>query len=204
MNLILRSKLITAPTVEPVTFDEFSHHARLIDLVDETVSDEEDYVESLITLARNWCEDYTGRAFITQTWDFYMQDWPAGDYIEIPKPTLSGISYIRYYGTDDTEYTLSASTEYSSDLISEPGRVVLRYNQSWPSTSLRPSNPICIRAICGYGDAATDVPTNIKHAIKMLASHFYENREKIIVGRIVSDIPSTVEYLLDMYKVVFI
>ena len=59
MNLTLK----TAPETEPVSLNEAKAFLR----VD---SDEDDnYITSLIKTAREWCEDYQHRAYITQTWE---------------------------------------------------------------------------------------------------------------------------------------
>lgn len=107
--------------------------------------------------------------------------------------TASGI--IRYYGTDNTVYYMDGSDLFL-DIKSEPGRIVLAYGESWPSTTLRPVNGVCVTFIAGYGDAGSSVPKNFKNAILLLLGHLYENREATIIGQTVQELPLGVEALL--------
>lgn len=46
----------------------------------------------------------------------------------------------------------------------------------------------------------SDLPADVKHAGKLLLSHFYEVREPVMVGTIVSKLPYSVTYLLAAHK----
>ncbi len=139
------------------------------------------YVQTLIKTARQWAEDANGRKLISQTWYYYMDQFPAGNTIMLPFPPLQSVSSIKYYDVDSTEATFS-SDDYEVDAISEPARIVLGYSQSWPSTTLRTANGVCIEFVCGFGDAASSVPTPIIQAMKLLMAHWYEHRESVTVG----------------------
>jgi hypothetical protein len=76
------------------------------------------------------------------------------------------------------------------------------YNEIWPTTLDHP-NAVQIQYVTGYADAsalATARP-NIILAIKMLVDHWYENRSPILAGSIVTDIPKTVDALLQAERV---
>jgi len=142
-------------------------------------SAEDDVLTRFISAARVYCEEYQGRAYITQTWEKALDDFPAADTIQIPIAPLQSVTSVKYYDTDETESTLSDSYYYV-DTYKDPGRIVLQYGYSWPSDVLRPANGVIIRYVCGYGDNATDVPESIRQAILLLVGHFYENRENSI------------------------
>jgi len=107
--------------------------------------------------------------------------------------------------TDATGVAVSGSgtlsggvtAEYVADTYKEPGRVVLAYGQTWPTTTLTVTSPIAITYISGYG-TPEDVPMPIKQAILILVADYYENRESYIVGQTPSHI-KTVEALLGPY-----
>lgn len=168
---------------------------------DASTSVEDDLLNSLITAARQYCEDYQRRAYITQTWELWLEAFPAKNYIEIALPPLQQIAdpespVITYYDTDDTEATFS-SDDYFVDIKSEPGRIVLNYSKSWPSTALRPANGVCVTFVAGYGDAASDVPKKVKQAMLLLIGHLYENREVVqTTGMNAVVVPMTVDSLL--------
>ena len=52
---------------------------------------------------------------------------------------------------------------------------------NWPVTFQR-DDAIKIEYFIGYGDAATDVPETIPHALLMLIAHYYENCENELIG----------------------
>jgi len=163
---------------------------------DASTSVEDDLLNSLIEAARQYAEDYQRRAYITQTWELWLDSFPSEDYIEIPLPPLQTVNSVKYYNTSDTEATF-ADTYYLQDIKSEPGRVALNYSETWPSTTLRPSNGVCIEFVVGYGDVASDVPKKVKQAMLLLISHWYENREAVIsTGAMPKEIPFAVDALL--------
>ena len=53
---------------------------------------------SLITAAREYVEDFTGRALINQTWNGYLDKFPA-QFIELPKPELRSVGFVKYCAT---------------------------------------------------------------------------------------------------------
>jgi uncharacterized phiE125 gp8 family phage protein len=141
-------------------------------------SAEDGLLNTLITTAREYCEGFQNRAYIEQTWQLWMDSWPREDRIQIPLPPLVSVLSIKYYGTDDTEYTLTP-TEYFVDTKSEPGRVVLGYGKSWPIVILRPANGVCIEFVAGYGATASVVPKKVSQAMLLLIGHWFKNREAL-------------------------
>ncbi len=55
-------------------------------------STEDDEITQIIKTAREYCEGFQNRAFITQTWELWYDSFPAEDYIKIPLPPLISIS----------------------------------------------------------------------------------------------------------------
>lgn len=160
---------------------------------------EDSLITSLIAAARDWCESFQNRAYVTQSWYLILESFPSDDYVEIPKPPLQSVASIKYYGTDNTEYTMTA-TDYFVDSDSERGRIVLAYNKSWPTTTLRPANGVIIEFTAGYG-AASAVPEKIKAATKLILGHLYEHREEV-VEKVLTKVPTAAESLLWQDKIV--
>ena len=161
--------------VAKVTVAACEFGADIITVSQESI--EGDLLNDLITTAREHVEDITRRALLTQTWDYYLNDWPSGNAIILPFGNLASVTSISYKDTDGTETTLTETTDYLVETNGEGfGRIVLPYGESWPSDVLYPSNPIKIRFVCGW-TAAPDVPGRIRTAVKMIAADLYENRE---------------------------
>lgn len=169
-------KLATAPAAEPVSLTEAKAQLR----VDFT--DDDDLIDAVITAARETAELVTRRAFINQTWDLYLDAFPGEGRIDLPLPPLVSVTGVYYTPVDSSEATFAAAG-YVVDDKGEPGGVVLKDGYSWPADELAIVNGVRIRFVCGYGAAATYVPTRYRQAIKLLIGHFYENREDVVVGQ---------------------
>jgi len=177
----MKAKIFTAPVIEPISIAELRLHLR-IDA--ETVEDHEEdsLLTDLIASARYHVENVTRRALLSQTWDYYLDDWPA-DAITLPFGNLQSVTSVKYKDTAGTETTLVLTTDYYVETNGEGfGRVVLPYGESWPSDTLYTSNPITIRFVCGWTTAAL-IPGNIKAAVKMICADLYSNRESQVYGQ---------------------
>lgn len=141
-----------------------------------TTTSEDTFIETLVKAAREWCERFQNRSYITQTWRLYLDDFPDDDYIELPKPPLVTVSSVTYYDTANALQTLAVA-QYVVDAIDEPGTISLAYGCSWPSTYAQ-RNVVIVEYVAGYG-AASAVSLRVKQAILMLVSHWYENREPV-------------------------
>ena len=162
---------------------------------------EDNLLAMLITTAREYCEEFTGRALATQTLEAYLDGF-TGREIELPKPPLQSVTSIIYKDKDSTETTLTADTDYIVDTESDIGRVVLPYAESWPSFTAYTVNPIKIRYIAGYY-ASNLIPKSIKQAMLLLIGFWYDNREAVLVGQgtMSKRLEFAVDALLSMYRI---
>lgn len=185
--------LLSQPTVEPITLEEIKAHCRVEHEQDDIL------ISALITAARQWCEHYTRRAFINQTWDLAISTVPEKRYINLPRAPLSSVTAVQLFNERDELKTWSAD-QYYSDVIHTPGRVVLRDDATWPSQQ-RCSNGMVVTYVAGYGPDGSFVPEAIKLAIKQLVLHWYEYRGDAVHTTMTAHAPMTVEALLDPYRV---
>jgi uncharacterized phiE125 gp8 family phage protein len=188
--------LVTPPANEPVTVEEAMEHLR-VDGLEEVL-----LVEGLVRAAREYAETFTGRALITQVWDWTLDCWPRGNTIELPRPPLQSVDSVKYLDEDGAEHTVNASS-YLVDTTNRPGRIRLRTNQSWPTDTLREISAITIRFSAGYGDDAEDVPQTIHQAMLLMIGDLYENREASIVGTSVVKTTFATDSLLYPYRIRF-
>lgn len=184
--------LFQGPTLEPVTVQEATDWARI------TNSSEDDLVEGLIRSARAHVEQLTGRALLTQTWDLYLDCFP--EQIDVPRPPLQAVTYIKYTDANGTLQTL-ASSEYTVDAKAEPGRIVPAYGKSWPGTRYEP-NAVQVRFVAGYGPEASDVDAKapeLRQAIGVLVATMYEQRETN-TDQLVTDVPEAFTQLIAQHR----
>lgn len=183
--------MAVAPTTEPVSLAEAKLQARVDVATDDAL------ITALITAARELVEKTTWRALITQRWDFYLDAWPEGDEIVLPKPPLKSVVTLEY--TSEAGATVAVpAADYAVDVATEPGRIVLKSGAAWPGGTLARLNPIHVRFECGYGAAAA-VPEAYKLAIKLLVASWYENREAVTFGSAAAqELPWAVRALLNV------
>lgn len=155
--------LVTAPVDEIVALDEVKEYLKV-------EHDEDDaLIMEMVKAARLVAEQYTGRAFLTQTWDFIL-DQP-GQEIITPKQPLQSVTSIKSIDDDAVESVVD-SADYYLDLSSS--RIILKSGESWGS--MRERAGWKARIVCGWTDV-TLVPDEIKRALKMMVAHAYEFRE---------------------------
>lgn len=165
-------ELKTAPAAEPITLADAKEHLR----ISNTAQD--DYINALIDAAIDRVDGPHGlirRALITQSWYLKFCDWPLNDKIHIPLPPLQSITAITYYDTDNVQQTLATSVYDVITPTNGQGVVSLAEGQSWPSLYDRP-DAVSIDFIAGYGDAGSDLPSSVIHAIKLLIGDLYADR----------------------------
>lgn len=183
--------LKVAPSVEPVTLAEAKLHCK----VDTT--DDDALITALIVAARQQAEHRTGRALVTQQWELTLDRFV--ERIALPRPALVSVQSVKYLDDNGVQQTL-ANTEYqvvTSELV---GFIQSAYGKSWPSCRVQPDS-VVIAYTCGYG-AADAVPVSLKSWIKMAVATLYAQREAIITGTIVAEVPHDFfAGLLDPYLV---
>ena len=137
---------------------------------------EDVYLTSLITAARQYCEEYQNRCYITQTLELALPYFP--HEIEIPRGNLQTVDSVTYKDSAGVTTILTVDTDYVTSIRGIVGRVVPAYSKTWPSFILFPLDAVVITFTCGYGTAA-DVPETVIQAMKLLISHWFVNRVPI-------------------------
>jgi uncharacterized phiE125 gp8 family phage protein len=171
--------LNTGPIDEPITLNEAKSQLR----VDTDFTADDTYIERLIKEARKQCEIESYWSTMTQTYDLYVDQWPSGDYFELPRPPLVAvdeITYTTFTGDPDSPTTLATSVYYV-DTYKTPGRVYLKPNQEWPGDDLYPTSPIKITFQCGH-NARGSIPGNLRNWMFKHITDNYENREPLLIG----------------------
>ena len=167
----------TAPTGEPVTVEELRDHLRV------STTDDDLLIENIGKAAREYAETFTRRQLMLATYTLHMDGWPAGDDpIVLPRPPLLSVTSVGYVDTDGTSQTVSTSV-YTTDTVSDPGRVYLSYDQAWPTDTRTQRKAVNVVYTAGYSSGSTlatqrdAVPDAFKSAILILAGDLYEHRE---------------------------
>lgn len=190
-------KLVSGPATYPLTMVEAKSHLR----VDH--SSENDLIELFLKAATQNAEKFLGRALIDQTWDLFLDAFPA-DGIAIPLPPTIDVIGVFYRDTAGVEQEFSA-TSYDVNDTGEDTVVALVTSGSWPATNTA-GNAVRVRFRAGYIDNSFSPPVgevsfDIKAAILLTLGSLYANRERVVVGTISSELPWGAEQLLRPHRV---
>lgn len=189
------------PTTFPITVAEAKLHAHI-----DTSTDDAD-VTAWIQLATRTVEQFTRRTLITTVWRMTYDALPF-DFFTIPaipriirlfRPPIISLDEIEFVKEDDST-SLFTLSDLIVDTNSEPGRVSLRPGVEWPS-GLRLIDAVRIKYTAGYGATGASVPEAFRTAIKRLVGTMAENREDIIIGQSVVDIPFGTKAILAPYQI---
>lgn len=188
----------SGPAAEPVTVAEAKAHLRV------DISDDDAYIGTLITAAREWVEAYLDRTLVNTQWVMRLDSFPIED-IELPRPpmvssgTATSVSVAYTYTSGAT--AVYSSSSYRVDRASTPGAVRPIYGGTWPS-GMTDENAVSVTWWAGYGADGSSVPAVIRHAMLMLIGHWYDGARQAAVstGAVPQDVPYGVKSLLDSAK----
>lgn len=183
--------LTSAPATEPISLAEAKAHLRV------DADDEDALIVQLIVAARMFVERTLGLALITQGWSYFLDFWPRSSCVTLPIAPVQAVSAVTLHDGAGGSTTLDAE-DYAVDVLSQPARLVL--NGATPPVVARALNAFEIAFTAGYGDAASDVPAPIRHALTLLVAHWFERREPVVLGVGATEVPSTVAGLLLPYR----
>ncbi len=158
--------MINPPTTEPLSLEEAKSKLKAEEEEDSTIN-------SLIVQAREWCEDYQGKKYITQTLEAYLDEFPTSDIEFTFCSPIQVIESIKYIDAEGSENTVEPNS-YILDDVSFVNKIVLAKNKKWPTVALQTVNGVKIRFVAGYGDIDT-VPETVKWAMILHMKTLYED-----------------------------
>jgi uncharacterized phiE125 gp8 family phage protein len=181
------AKITVAAANEPITLDEVKAQG----IVDH--SDDNAILGRLIKAARDHVEHYCGVRFASQTIEAKCDCFADLCRLrESPVSSLTSISYVDVAGATQTV----AATVYELRADGLEASITLRYGQAWPT--IQPGSRITLTVVVGYESA----PEAVRHAMLMLVATWYAQRENILVGATVENLPmpSSVDALLCNFR----
>lgn len=187
-----------APPAEPLSRAQAKAHLRV------EHDDDDDLIDALITMAREWVENHCRRSLVQRTLELRMDAWCP--VILLPRGPVQSITHVKYVDATGTLATLSTS-HYQADLYSTPPRIVPAWGLIWPTLKEGELNAVVVRYVAGYAPGATsptdygaNVPRTILAAMKLIIGHLYENRELAAAVQLY-DMPFAVRALLAQHEI---
>jgi uncharacterized phiE125 gp8 family phage protein len=186
------TKVITAPTYEPISAADVAEYIRVDDLAQDEL-----LLEGMITAARQYLEQYLSRPIATQTLEEALTGW--ADPIVLDS-SLQSVTSIKYLDLNGVEQTL-ASDQYLVDTYSEPAQITPAYNVEFPELYAVPNN-VKVRYVAGYTSGGSPdlnpMPKPLRFAMMLIIGDLYANREA--GGDKAYQINPTVQSLLQFYR----
>ena len=201
----MNTKLSVKPIQPAITRTQAKGQLRIKE--DETFED--DFLDGLIPQATRIVELLARRQFITATYIKSLQSFhdtrnvkhpgdhhdthnhhdhegDEHDVIILEHPPLQSVEEIKYIDTDGNEQILDLA-DIQLDTFKEPGRIKPAFGKSWP-TARKQFNSVLIKYKAGYGDDESTLPPEVKRAVKLVVSHYFENRDLVLTANDVEQI----------------
>ena len=189
----MATKVITAPTYEPISVADVAEYLR----VDSVVADQY-LIASLITAARQYLEQYLNRPIATQTLEEALTGWSNPLVLDGALQTVTSIKYLDVNGAEQT----LASGQYLVDTYAEPAQITPAYNVTFPDLYAVPNN-VKVRYVAGYTSGGSPntspLPNPLRFAMMLVIGDLYANREASVTGTTYTVNP-TVQNLLQFYR----
>lgn len=186
MNL----RIVTEPTVEPVSVEDAMAHCRA-DSADQT------YVEALIPVARQMAEKYTERALAVATYELRLDDFAS----EIPLiAPVQSVESVKYIDSDGVEQTVDADV-YTLDDNPDASFIRLAYGKSWPAPRVE-ANAVRVQFVSGYTVESPNthpLPKPLYQAMLMIIGHLYTNRQDVS-DKQAYEVPLASSHLMTPYR----
>ncbi|MEM8772641.1 MAG: head-tail connector protein [Pseudomonadota bacterium] len=173
--------LLSPAAAEPVTLSEMKNHLRLTDAAEDAV------VASALAAATRSVEARGGLALMTQGWRLTLDARPE-ETLFLPIAPVTAIDAVTVSGVavDPSAYEFAPGS---------PAR--FRPSRPWPAPQERIGG-VTIDFSAGYASAG-EAPPPLRQAVKLLAAHFFENREAATETRTFS-VPATVDALIAPFR----
>lgn len=199
----MRLRLVTAPTVEPLTAVEARARAGISDDVAEAT------VNAWVKASRQGFDGkdgLLGRALVQQTWELSLEDFLSVDCqppfprpwfwtgpsatsrLKMPLPPLISVTSVKFLDVDSAEQTLA--TDQYRVIPGDPGFVVAAAGLSWPAVRRGEPDAVKITFICGYGGDGSAVPEPIREAIArgLMLANSSTSRDPLLAREVVEGV----------------
>jgi uncharacterized phiE125 gp8 family phage protein len=181
--------LLIPPSAEPWSVAEAKTFLRVEHGDDDAV------IAALVAAARGHVEALTRRALLVQRWRFVLDAWPANGRLDPRIGPLRSVIAARTFDAAGNAHGIDVETfvvDAAAGIIASP---------CWAlPLPGRATAGIELDVELGYGALASDVPDALRHAIRMLVAHWYENRGLAAIGANVAMLPAGVGALIAPYR----
>lgn len=161
-------------------------------------TDADTLLAELIATATADVETYTRRRLMTQEVILKLDRFgrPGTDGTLLPIAPVQSVDAVGYYDESNSYQTLAAS-DYRLVDSRQPPELWPAFGKTWPVPAREP-DVVEIYMTVGYG-AASDVPAQLRHAVRMMIAHLDQHREAVMIGS-PEELPIGVRHALDPFR----
>lgn len=168
---------------------------------------EDSIISSLISAAIGQVSDYVGYSIVEASVKYGFDSLigsealdnpflgiaiPQGNYLRIPSK-VNSITSVKYIDSANVEQPIDYIQNEFTDYV-----LTLVINSA-PSSLTLGNTKYVVQVVEGYD--VESFPDQIRTAVCLLVAQYYDNRQAIVVGTIVEEMPLGVSYLLDPFKI---
>lgn len=165
----MKTIVTAAPTVEPVSLEEAKEQLR----IEPSFTEDDAYISSLISVARDRCENYCNNYFTEQSISILYQGLPdTVNYFPYPNLTVTSITYT---DPDNAQQTVPVS-DYTVDAINQAVTFSVIPNAINWQINADTAEPVQI--------------VGVQQAIKIMVTDMYELRTESVLGVSVAENPA--------------
>jgi len=186
----MAATLLTPPATEPWTVADAKSFLRV------EHDDDDALIAALIASARGQVEALTRRGLITQTWRLVLDGWPPDGRIAPRLAPLRAVTAARVYDAAGD----AAAIDVERFVVDATTNAIAAPPWSLPPPG-RTTAGIELDVTVGFGDSAPDVPDLLRHAVRTLVAHWYDNRGLAAIGAGVAMLPGSVSAMIASYRV---
>ena len=169
---------------------------------------EDAVISGLIQAATRNAESLTGTRITQAQVVKKFGEFSSEMYLEWPLISIDQIKYIDKSGTEQTLYdtmntpnvtsaVFQVVRKWQTRLAQGKPYITLAYDQAWPETQTQPE---AVTVVYTSGYSQTVIPDDLRSALLLMIGHLYANREAVVRGNIVNDLPLGYRELLQAHK----
>jgi uncharacterized phiE125 gp8 family phage protein len=160
------------PAAEPVTLAEALVHLR--EVGDGGANDA--YITTLITVARQACEERTERTLIATPWRLTLPSFANGSHgIALAQPPVITVQSVQYLDTAGDLQTVDPA-DYVVHTHLEPAILAPAPGFAWPAVQPGRLDAVRVNYTAGYGATAASVPAPLRQWILLAIGSLYDTR----------------------------
>lgn len=168
---------------------------------------EDEVVRRAVRAATEFVATQTGRALMLTGYEMTRRDWWS-DCLPLEVAPFREVTELAFLDPDGDEISVDPA-QYHTELTEEGAVLVMESGWSAPGLASR-GDAVRVRFTAGYDDPAASgsgddpelrIPERARQAVLLLAGHWYEHREEVNVGNIVSTFAMAGEALMHQLRI---